>query len=64
MPKPVPTIALHPVFQHSPSSSATACSWFMMRVRACTIRWRCHSSCRITQMIGRRRIVRITVSFG
>ena len=29
-----------------PSFSATACSWFMMRVRACTIQCRCHSSCR------------------
>src|ERR1039458_10466847 len=25
-------------------SSATACSWFMMRVRACTMRCRCHRS--------------------
>src|SRR5215470_5523185 len=32
--------------QTRPSLSATACSWFMMRVRACTIRCRCHSSCR------------------
>src|SRR5271169_4572799 len=26
--------------------SATACNWFMIRVRACTMRCRCHSSCR------------------
>ena len=32
--------------QRMPSLSATACSWFMTRVRACTMRWRCHSSCR------------------
>ncbi len=32
--------------QRSPSLSATACSWFMIRVRACTMRCRCHSSCR------------------
>jgi hypothetical protein len=32
--------------QRSPSLRATACSWFMIRVRACTIRCRCHSSCR------------------
>jgi hypothetical protein len=32
--------------QRSPSLSATACSWFMIRVRACTIRCRSHSSCR------------------
>jgi len=32
--------------QRSPSLSATACNWFMIRVRACTIRCRCHSSCR------------------
>ena len=30
----------------SPSLSATACSWFIRRVRVCTIRCRCHSSCR------------------
>src|SRR6266852_8347013 len=33
-------------FERSPSFRATACSWFMIRVRACTIRCRCHSSCR------------------
>src|SRR5262244_2985575 len=32
--------------QTRPSLSSTRCSWFMMRVRACTIRCRCHSSCR------------------
>ena len=32
--------------QRSPSLSATACNWFMIRVRACTMRCRCHSSCR------------------
>jgi hypothetical protein len=32
--------------QRSPSLSATPCSWFMIRVRACTIRCRSHSSCR------------------
>ena len=31
--------------QRSPSLSATACNWFMIRVRACTIRCRCHSNC-------------------
>ena len=35
-----------PFLQRSPSLSATACNWFMIRVRACTIRCRCHSSCR------------------
>ena len=32
--------------QSKPSLSATACNWFMIRVRACTIRCWCHSSCR------------------
>src|SRR5215469_666701 len=32
--------------QRRPSFRATACSWFIIRVRACTIRCRCHSSCR------------------
>jgi hypothetical protein len=32
--------------QRKPSWRATACSWFMIRVRACTIRCRCHNSCR------------------
>src|SRR5215472_1860902 len=37
----------HNFFLHSrPSFSATACSGFMTRVRACTIRCRCHNSCR------------------
>src|SRR5450759_2553095 len=36
----------NPFLRRSPSFSATACSWFMIRVRACTIRCRCHSSCR------------------
>src|SRR5580692_2412689 len=47
--------------QRKPSFRATACSWFMMRVRACTIRCRCHSSCRRsrfsplgTQILGKR----------
>jgi hypothetical protein len=31
--------------QRSPSLSATACSWFIIRVRACTGRRRCQSSC-------------------
>ena len=45
-------VALRPASRHnlflqrSPSFSATACSWFMIRVRACTMRCRCHSSCR------------------
>ncbi len=39
--------ARHNLFlQRSPSFSATACSWFIIRVRACTMRWRCHSSWR------------------
>jgi hypothetical protein len=48
-------------FDRSPSFSATACSWFMIRVRACTIRCRCHNSCRRsrfsqlgTQICGKR----------
>ena len=47
--------------QRRPSLSATACSWFMIRVRACTMRCRCHSSCRRsrfsqlgTQICGKR----------
>jgi len=32
--------------QRSPSFSATDCSWFMMRVRVCTMRCPCHSGCR------------------
>ena len=32
--------------KRSPSFSATACNWFMIRIRACTIRCRCHSNCR------------------
>jgi hypothetical protein len=34
------------VLQRRPSLSAAACNWFMTRVRACTMRCRCHSSCR------------------
>jgi uncharacterized protein DUF5681 len=33
-------------FERRPSFSAAACNWFIIRVRACTIRCRCHSSCR------------------
>jgi hypothetical protein len=47
--------------QRSPSLSATACSRFVICVRACTIRCRCHSSCRRsrisqlgTQIFGKR----------
>ena len=47
--------------QRRPSLSATACNWFIRRVRACTIRCRCHSSCRrsrfsqlATQIRGKR----------
>jgi len=47
--------------QRYPSLSATACSWFLIRVRACTKRCRCHSSCRRsrfsqlgTQICGKR----------
>ena len=32
--------------QRKPSLRAAACSWFMIRVRACTIRCPCHNSCR------------------
>ena len=49
------------LLQRSPSLSATAYSWFMIRVRACTIRCRCHSRCRRsrfsplgTQICGKR----------
>ena len=39
--------ARHNLFlQCSHSFRATACSWFMIRVRACTKRRRCHNSCR------------------
>src|SRR5215469_7407229 len=42
--------SLHSFFlQRSPSFRATACNWFIIRVRACTMRCRCHSSCRISR---------------
>src|SRR5208282_428061 len=40
--------------QRSPSLSATACNWFMIRVRACTMRCRCHSSCRRSRFLPTR----------
>src|SRR5215469_9827289 len=40
----------HSFFLHrSPSFRATACNWFIIRVRACTMRCRCHSSCRVSR---------------
>ena len=39
-------------FQRLPSFMASACSWFMIRVRICTNRCRCHSSCRRSRFSG------------
>ena len=39
-------------FRRLPSFIASACSWFMIRVRICTNRCRCHSSCRRSRFSG------------
>src|SRR3954449_11607075 len=48
--------SLRPAGRHSaflrrkPSFSATTCNWFITRVRICTKRCRCHSSCRRSRL--------------
>src|SRR6202453_2245194 len=39
-------------FRRWPSFIARACSWFIIRVRICTMRCRCHSSCRRSRFSG------------
>src|SRR5258708_25194958 len=39
-------------FQRLPSFIASACNWFMIRVRICTSRCRCQSSCRRSRFSG------------
>ena len=48
------TLSRRCFLQRTPSLSATACSGFMMRVRACTMRCRCQSSGRKSRFFGSR----------
>ena len=45
-----PALLHNPCLRRIPSFIATACNWFMMRVRICTSRCRCHSSWRRSRL--------------